>query len=194
MTTRLIDYFNRFRPLTPGEAQAIADSAQVRTCAKGTVLLEAGQAAIESYFVLGGCVRKYYVVDGEEKTSGFFMEDDWVIAFNGFGEQPASGHYLVCLEACSLVVGTADKETDLFDRFPDLQLLSRQVLEKVMSEQQALLASYITGTPEQRYLHLLKTRPELIHRVPQYQLASYIGVKPESLSRIRKRMALRKEP
>ncbi|MEM9936705.1 MAG: Crp/Fnr family transcriptional regulator, partial [Bacteroidota bacterium] len=54
---------------------------------------------------------------------------------------------------------------------------------------QEMMASYITKTPEQRYLNLLETRPELVTRVPQYQLASYLGVKPESLSRIRKRLA-----
>jgi hypothetical protein len=50
------------------------------------------------------------------------------------------------------------------------------------------MASYITDTPEQRYLKLLQSRPDLIQRIPQYQLASYIGVKPESLSRMRKRI------
>jgi Mn-dependent DtxR family transcriptional regulator len=55
-------------------------------------------------------------------------------------------------------------------------------------EQQHLLSSYITDKPEQRYLKLVETRPDIFERVPQYDIACYIGVKPESLSRIRKKL------
>lgn len=65
-------------------------------------------------------------------------------------------------------------------------------METVFSEQQKMLTSYVTDTPEQRYLSLLKERPDIFQRVPQYQIASYIGVNPESLSRIRKRVFKRK--
>jgi hypothetical protein len=62
-------------------------------------------------------------------------------------------------------------------------------MEDDFGEQQEALAKFITSSPEARYKNLLETRPDLIQRVPQYHLASYLGVKPESLSRIRKRIA-----
>lgn len=61
-------------------------------------------------------------------------------------------------------------------------------MEKVFAEQHGIMASYTTDTPEQRYLKLLHSRPSLFQKIPQYQIASFIGVKPESLSRIRKRL------
>ena len=61
-------------------------------------------------------------------------------------------------------------------------------MEAFLIEQKNRLTSYLTDSPEQRYLKLLESRPDIFQRVPQYQLASYIGVKPESLSRIRKRV------
>ena len=62
-------------------------------------------------------------------------------------------------------------------------------MEAAFAGQKEALASYYTDSPEQRYLKLMKSRPGLLQRIPQYHLASYIGVKPESLSRIRKRIA-----
>jgi CRP-like cAMP-binding protein len=88
----------------------------------------------------------------------------------------------------SLVVGNREKEENLYRRFPKLETISRKVMEKVFAEQQEIMSSYVTDSPEQRYLKLLTSRPDLFQKIPQYQLASYIGVKPESLSRIRKRI------
>ncbi len=72
-----------------------------------------------------------------------------------------------------------------------MESLCRVSSESNHGRAQEMMASYITKSPEQRYLNLLETRPDLVTRVPQYQLASYLGVKPESLSRIRKRLAMK---
>ena len=79
-----------------------------------------------------------------------------------------------------------DKEQELFKRVPKYEALCRMSMEGDFGEQQEALAKFITSSPEQRYKTLLETRPDLLQRVPQYHLASYLGVKPESLSRIRK--------
>ena len=107
---------------------------------------------------------------------------------NSFLQQLPAAHYWVCCEDTTLVIGNEQKENDLYDRFPRFESISRAVMSEMLAEQQTLTASYLTDSPEQRYLKLLESRPDLFQRVPQYQLASYIGVKPESLSRIRKRI------
>ena len=76
----------------------------------------------------------------------------------------------------------------LYQNYPQLIELAHILIEAERSKYQEMLISYITDSPEQRYNNLVKYRPELIQRVPQHHLASYIGVKPESLSRIRKRI------
>ncbi|GEN10050.1 hypothetical protein MFU01_50870 [Myxococcus fulvus] len=90
-----------------------------------------------------------------------------------------------------LLQAVPERESDLYARFPRFESISRRAMEQVLAEQQDRLTSYVIDTPEQRYLRLLATRPDLLQRIPQYQLASYVGVKPESLSRIRKRLASR---
>lgn len=187
---RLTAYFSRLAPLSDEEARAIADDMQVRRYSKGTLLLREGQVCTECYFVMEGCLRQYYLSDGLEITTRFFTEEDWMVS-PGFIQKTPANHYFECLEDCTLVVGTADKENALYRRFPRFESLSRNVLEKALAEQQELWAAYVTDTPEKRYLRLLKNRPDLLQRVPQYLLAGYIGVKPESLSRIRKRIMLK---
>ena len=191
MENKLLDYFSRIMPISKEEADAIAATMVIKHFKKGDILLKEGQISTEAYFVLEGCVRQYFIVDGEEKTSNFFTEEQWVISLNSFSNNLPSNHYMACATDCYLVVGNREKEEDLYHRFPKLETVSRKVMEKVFTEQQELMATYTTDTPEQRYVKLLNSRPELFQKIPQYQIASYIGVKPESLSRIRKRIAKR---
>ncbi len=188
MDNKLIQYFARIMPLSKEEVEAIAETMTVLQYKKGTVLLREGQISTEVYFVLDGCVRQYFLVDGEEKTNNFFTEEQWVISMNSFSLQIPSTHFMACCIDTTLVVGNREREEDLYKRFPNLESVSRKVMEKVFAEQQEIMASYTTDTPEQRYLKLLQSRPSLFQKIPQYQIASYIGVKPESLSRIRKRL------
>ncbi|MFV5703303.1 Crp/Fnr family transcriptional regulator [Flavobacterium sp. XS2P12] len=189
MENKLLNYFSRIMPISKEEADAIAATMSLTHFKKGTILLKEGQISTEAYFVLEGCVRQYFLVDGEEKTANFFTEEQWVISLNSFSNGIPSNHYIVCCTDCILVVGNREKEEDLYHRFPKLETVSRKVMEKVFTEQQEIMASNTTDSPEQRYLKLLSSRPELFQIIPQYQIASYIGVKPESLSRIRKRIA-----
>jgi CRP-like cAMP-binding protein len=183
-----VDYFSSITPLSLAEQQAIADNMQVRTFDKGSFLLKEGQFSSDTYFILEGCVREFVVVDGDEKTTRFFTEGQWVISLNNFGEQLPSEHNLVCMERTEVSVGNEEQAQKLFRLFPRFETISRAIVEADFAEQRKQLTSYLTDSPEQRYLKLLETRPDLLQRVPQYQVASYIGVKPESLSRIRKRV------
>ncbi|WP_269223002.1 MULTISPECIES: Crp/Fnr family transcriptional regulator [Flavobacterium] len=189
MEDKLLNYFSRIMSISKEEADAIAATMVIKKYEKGTVLLKEGQISTEAYFVLEGCVRQYFIVDAEEKTGNFFTEEQWVISLNSFSNNLPSNHYMACSTDCILVVGNREKEEDLYRRFPKLETVSRKVMEKVFTEQQEIMSSYTTDTPEQRYVKLLNSRPELFQIIPQYQIASYIGVKPESLSRIRKRIA-----
>ncbi len=188
MDQKLLKYFSKIMPLTQQEADAIAATMIIRQSKKGDILLKEGQISTEAYFVLEGCVRQYFIIDGKEKTANFFTKEQWVISINSFSYRQPSTHYMECALDSVLVVGNREKEQDLYRRFPRLESVSRKVLEKVFAEQQQLMAVYITDNAEQRYEKLLHSRPELLQIIPQYQIASYIGVQPESLSRIRKRI------
>lgn len=191
MKKTLIDYFSRIMTLTELEKKAILEDMDISSFKKGHTLLREGQTPKASYFVLKGCVRKYLTFDGMEKTVEFFTEEQWILTTDSTDTPPQSDHYLVCMDDCELVIGTKEKGDKLFRLFPRFQEISRIILEKQISKQQMLTKSFIIDTPEDRYRKLQEQRAKLLERVPQYHLASYLGIKPESLSRIRKRLTIK---
>ena len=192
MKDKFIQYFARISPLSDEEAQGIAESMQTKTFQKGTYILREGQRSTNTYFVLEGCIREYILNDGEEKTTNFYTEEQWAIALNNFNPQDAATHNWVCAEDTIVVEGNEEQALEIFQRFPRFETISRIIMQQAFAEQKEALTSYYTDSPEERYLKILNHRPSLLERIPQYHLASYIGVKPESLSRIRKRLADRK--
>lgn len=193
MENVFVNYFSKISPLTAEEAAGISASMKTKDFKKGEHLIRAGQRSMSTYFILSGCIREYILTDGEEKTTNFITEEQWAISLNSFTPENTANHNWICMEDTTVVVGDEDQAQALFKQFPRFETISRTIMEKAFAEQRDALASYYTDSPEQRYLKLLKSKPDLIQRIPQYHLASYIGVKPESLSRIRKRIASQKD-
>lgn len=134
--------------------------------------------------------REQYLIDeaGKEVTSNFFTEKQAVSIFNRHQQNKPSAYTLTCLEDCILVVGELDDEKGMFNKHLQLESMVRIMVEENLGEVQDELTSFIASAPEERYKALLRKRPHLVNRVPQHQLASYLGITPESLSRIKKRV------
>ncbi len=173
--------------LTDDEKNAIVSFDIFRSVKKGTILLKEGQNSKDGYFVLKGCLRIYYIVDGEEKTTSFYTEMEGLTPHCVLSRKP-SEYYVSCVENSVITVSNPDMEADNFQKFPRFEKLCRIVSEDVLSKQQLDFDEFKIFSPEQRYLKLLEKRPDLIQRVPQYQLASFLGIKPQSLSRLRARI------
>jgi len=189
MDNKLLNHFSKFKPLSNEEIEAIDETMRYQQYGRGTVLLKEAQVSNDTYFVLEGIVRQYYLIDGIEKTSDFFSDEQWVISLNHINPNNPSPYYLECCTDCSLLVGNSQKGEGLYKKFPNLETISRKLMESVFTEQQEKIEAFTINTPTLRYQNLLKSRPDLFQRIPQYQIASYIGVTPESLSRIRKRIS-----
>jgi len=174
--------------LTSDEQEAILKLNAVSKFKKGDILLKEGETITKSFFVLKGCVRQYHLKDGEEKTTFFYLDDQAIFPNVNSQRVQISQHNLECVEDCSLAVTTLEQEVNLMKSFPRLGDMCRVATEKQFGDYQEMFAKYISSTPEERYLDIVENRSDLLNRVPQYQLASYLGVKPESLSRIRKRL------
>ncbi len=187
MQDLLFDFISKYISLTEDEKKAIVSLAIFRSVKKGTALLKEGQKSNDGYFVLKGCIRTYYILGGEEKTTAFYTEMEGLTPHCVIKKAP-SEYYISCVEDTILIVTNPDMEADSFNKFPKFESLCRVLSEELLAKQQINFAEFKTSSPEQRYLNLLQKRPDLIQRVPQHQLASYLGIKPQSLSRLRARI------
>jgi len=183
----LFDFISKYISLTEDEKNAILSLDIFRSVKKGTILLEKGQKSQDDYFVLKGCLRKYYIIDGEEKTTAFFTEMEGLTPHCVKNNTP-SEYFISCVEDTVLTVANPDMGVELLTKFPKFELMCRILSEELLARQQINFDEFKTSSPEQRFLSLLQKRPDLIKRVPQHQLASFLGIKPQSLSRLRARI------
>ncbi len=187
MQQKLFAFIAKYLTLTEEEKSVVGSLDIFRTVKKGTILLKAGERSRDSYFVLEGCIRTYYIVDGEERTTSFYSELEALTPPCVVSRTP-SEYYISCVEDTILTVSDADLEVDMNSRFPRFETLCKVLSEELLAKERVEFDSFKTSSPEQRYLNLLRTRPDLVQRVPQHQLASFLGIKPQSLSRLRARI------
>lgn len=188
MKQALKDFLISFNTFDSEEIDAIVEHTQVASFRKGAIILREGEVCSKCYFVVSGCIRQYQLVNGDEKTTAFFQEGQAAVLYSSYLSQTPSDYYLSCIEDSILVAGTREEEEKLHKQYPKLAYLVHTLMPQDYATMQARLASLSNYSPEERYQILLQTQPELMNRVPLHQLASYIGVTPESFSRIRKRV------
>lgn len=187
MQDLLFDFISKYISLTEEEKNVLVSLDIFRSFKKGTILLNKGQKSNESYFVLKGCIRTYYVLEGEEKTTAFYTEMEALTPPCVISKTP-SEYYVSCTEDSMLLISNSDMETEINSKFPKFDIMCRMFSEEMLAKQRIDFDEFKTSSPEQRYQNLLQKRPDLIQRVPQHQLASYLGIKPQSLSRLRARI------
>lgn len=189
MINQFIKYILQYIELDKKQIEAISSKIPVKHYKTGDILLKEGDISRESYFNVKGCVRLYHLVEGEEKTTFIYTENRFISSIRSFPNNTPSTHYLECVEDCLLAVIPFDIENELMQSIPSLETFARISLKQELANYQEILCDFIISNPEQRYQKLLKNNPDLLQRVPLYHLASYIGIKAESLSRIRKRIS-----
>jgi len=189
----LFDFISKYIALTEEEKKTLVSLNIFHALKKGAILLKEGQKTKESFFVLKGCIRTYYVLDGEEKTTAFYTEMEALTPPCVISKTP-SEYYISCIEDSILTISNSDMEVEVNSKFPKFEIMCRILSEELLAKQRIDFDEYKTSSPEQRYLNLLQSRPDLIQRVPQHQLASFLGIKPQSLSRLRARILEKIKP
>ena len=189
MFDRLKTSLERLLPLSREEFIAFAMLLTERRLVKREPLLRAREVCNQIAFVNQGCLRYYYLKDGNEFNGQFFFEGAWVGDYQSFLTGQPSIQYIDALEDANLLVISRADLQRLYTEQPRFERFGRLLAENVVVGSQRRTASLLFDTPEERYLKLITERPKVVERIPLHHIASYLGIKPESLSRIRKRLA-----
>ncbi len=187
MKDPIVNFLSKYIELTNEEIDILSNQNFIQSYKKGTILLSEGQIAKECYFILQGCVSSYYLVNGDIKITDFFTEQQPITPVSYTTKKP-SEYFLECLEDCIISIGSPESSAELLRKLPRLAALGSNIMEDQLANQRMKYDDFIKLSPEDRYINLQKTSPDLLNRVPQYLIASYLGIKPESLSRVRKRL------
>ncbi len=188
MITQILENIKLFVALNDAEKQAFREILEVRTLKKKEFLLQEGKICNKISFINNGCLRAFYNVEGVENTVQFFFGDSWYTDYASFLTGQPTVENMQALAPCEIVQFRKEDLYQLYDKFPVFDRVGRVMAENAYLAVAALNKMKTNEDPQERYLNLIKQRPEIIKNVPQHYVASYLGIKPESLSRIRKRI------
>ena len=155
-----------------------------------TVLLEAGDVATNIFIVKYGCLRSWYNADGDDITLQFFLPGQPVASFESLVNSTPSEYSIETLLPTEVVVVNGLDFKNWIESHPEYHLKGILFAMERLSSYQKLFLSRIKDSPQERYESLLKEHPEIIAQIPQHYIASYLGITPVSLSRIRSRLGI----
>lgn len=170
------------------ELAAFTNAFSKKTLKKKEVLLSEGTICRYIWFINKGLIRDYFYRDGIEVTAGFFKEGDFICNYESFiGQKPSKG-YIDALEDCELLGIGYDSLQYLYSVSKIWERAGRLIAEQLFLVSEQKKDGLLANSPDLQYLSLVREQPAIIQRVPQYYIASYLGISPEHLSRIRKKI------
>jgi CRP-like cAMP-binding protein len=194
------DGFDQLRSFIEARVSlSAADWAKVRDCfvprrlARKEFYLRPGDNCSTVAFLARGCLNAYYEDDRAEMTMHIFFDDSLVADYSSFLTGARSDQAIRAIEDCDLVVAERAAISALYQSVSVWERFGRLIAEDVYRCAHRRTMSFLIESPQERYLSLVSSRADVVHRVPQYVIASYLGITPEALSRIKRRTSPRGE-
>jgi CRP-like cAMP-binding protein len=189
MHATLIDTIKQYIILSSADEEFIKTAFKEKIIEKGGYILKEGSVCRHVGFIKTGLVRYVINKDGSELTYYFSKENEFVCNYESFLDQSPSEKSIQALEKTILLTISYDDLQRLYITVAEGQKFGRLAIEGVFVNSIRQITSLYADRPEQRYLEFIKLYPDIQQRIPQYYISSYVGVKPQSLSRIRKRLS-----
>ncbi len=187
---QLIDYFNHLLPLNDEEMAFVEEVFRQRKIKRRQFILQEGDISKLNTFVVEGCFRMYHSDDtGKEHNISFAIENWWIGDIQSFYSNEPSKLNIEAIENSVILQIEKEDQFKLFADYPKFNRIFRILAENHMVSLQRRILQNISQSSEERYIDFSKRYPQLFNRISNVQIASYLGVTPEFLSTIRKRMA-----
>ena len=189
-TKPLIDYFNKLLPLDNEETAFIEEVFEPRNVKRRQFILQQGDISKLNTFVIEGCFRMYLVDENaKEHNLEFAIENWWTGDIQSFFSNEPSKVYIEAMENSVVLQIKKEDQFKLFLDYPKFNRIFRILAENHMVSLQRRILNNISLSSEARYIDFSKRYPQLFNRISNVQIASYLGVTPEFLSTIRRRMS-----
>jgi CRP-like cAMP-binding protein len=183
----LIESFKKIFPLTAKEKEVLISRFTERHVKRRGFILQQGDVCKHFTFIVSGCFKMYAVDQaGKEHNLQFALENDWIADLASFYSEKPSGVYIEAIEAAVVLQIKHHDLLDLYIHYHKFDRNFRIIVERKYIELQQRVLQNISITAEQRYQNFLEQYPHFANRLPNTQIASYLGITPEFLSKIRK--------
>ncbi|WP_417887986.1 Crp/Fnr family transcriptional regulator [Zunongwangia sp.] len=185
----ILNHVSKIITLTPEEKEEFVSILQEIKLSKKEKLITEGDNVDYNYFVVKGCLKASYTDDSEnEHILQFAMEDWWISDYESFFNHVPARLTVECLEDCTLLAIHKDAQNELLKRIPKFERFFRIKITNAFISLRARVLSSLSKNTKERYLEFYEKYPQLEHRIANYHIANFLGIKPESLSRIRKEL------
>ena len=187
----LLNYINNFIELTEEEKSYLISNTTYRKYIKGQYIVQHGDICKYTNFILSGCTKNFFLDDnGQEHIIMFAIENWWTSDIGSFITQTASDFNVQCIENTEVIQFSNQNQDEIFKNIPKIETLFRKLLEKALVSSQKRILNNFSLSAKERYLFFKKQYPTIEQRVPQYMVASYLGITKEFLSKIKSQIAL----
>lgn len=187
----LLNNIEKYVTLTNTEVDFLTSRLSSRKYLKGQYILQQGDISKTECFIISGCTKMFYLDDkGQEHIIMFSIEDWWTSDLGSFISQTPSDFNVQCLENTEIIQFSYDNIEEIFFEIPKLERFFRKIIEKAFVASQKRIIRNFSLTAKERYVIFSNNYPKMEQRIPQYMIASYLGITKEFLSKIKKQLIL----
>lgn len=186
----LLNYINDFIELTEEEKSYLISNTTHRKYLKGQYIIQQGDVCTYNNFIISGCTKNFYIDEkGQEHILLFAIENWWTSDIGSYITQTPSDFNVQCLENTEVIQFSYQNQDEIFKKIPKFETLFRKLLEKALVSSQKRIVNNFSLSAKEQYIYFKSQYPTIENRVPQYMVASYLGITKEFLSKIKTQLA-----
>jgi CRP-like cAMP-binding protein len=182
---QIIEHFRKFIDVNHRLETELLNRVSIVHFKKGDLVIDATKICNKSYFVKQGLLRTYFIRDGKEINEYFSSENEWANSPRSWRTGKVDIYNVDALENATTFCIHASDMVFLFDNFPEMDRYGRLSVITLLDHLIERIASFRFTTAKEKYIHFKNTYPAIYHRIPLGMVASYLGIAPETLSRLR---------